>query len=201
MSRHTLGNVEFQALYRPPAPLAARGRLPDEYRHPLTGPAAPFRPLEQRFSPLPTLVPAQGPGTPVAGRGRRTGGPESGASGLLPHARPCQCGQWPGRAPQLGRLPPDQAGNTPQVEPLLEGLHPGHVLADRAYDSDPLRSFIVAQGRTGDSRPAPPQDTHRPRPGAVPGAQHRGTRHRLAQTVPPTNHALREDRIPATWGS
>ena len=44
------------------------------------------------------------------------------------------------------RLTPGPAGDSPQAEPLLEGLRPGHVLADRAYDSDPLRSFIVAQG-------------------------------------------------------
>ena len=44
------------------------------------------------------------------------------------------------------RLTPGPAGDTPQAEPLLEGLRLGHVLADRAYDSDPLRNFIVAQG-------------------------------------------------------
>ena len=46
------------------------------------------------------------------------------------------------------RLTPGQAGDTPQARPLLEGLHPGYVMADRAYDADPLRDFIVEQGGT-----------------------------------------------------
>ena len=44
------------------------------------------------------------------------------------------------------RLTPGPAGDSPQAEPLLEGLRLGHMLADRAYDSDPLRTFIVVQG-------------------------------------------------------
>ncbi len=35
---------------------------------------------------------------------------------------------------------------THQAKPLLEGLHPSHVLADRAYAADPLRDFIIEQG-------------------------------------------------------
>ena len=42
--------------------------------------------------------------------------------------------------------PPGQAGNTPQAEPLLEGLRPSHVLTDQTYDIKPLRNFIIAQG-------------------------------------------------------
>ncbi|MCY4519278.1 MAG: IS5 family transposase [Caldilineaceae bacterium] len=44
------------------------------------------------------------------------------------------------------RLTPGQAGDAPQAEPLLAGLRPGYVLADRADDADDLRRFIVAQG-------------------------------------------------------
>ena len=44
------------------------------------------------------------------------------------------------------RLTPGQAGDTPQAQPLLEGLHPVHVMADQAYDSNPLRDFIAELG-------------------------------------------------------
>ena len=46
------------------------------------------------------------------------------------------------------RLTPGQAGDTPQARPLLAGLHPGHIMADRAYDAGLLRDFIVEQGGT-----------------------------------------------------
>ncbi len=94
--------------------------------------------------------------------------------GLIPRAQPCQCGLGAagGSATQaLGRsrggfgtklhvlveaagrllrvrLTLGQAGDTPQARPLLAGLHPGHVMTDRAYDADPLRDFIVEQGGT-----------------------------------------------------
>ena len=36
-----------------------------------------------------------------------------------------------------------QAGDCPQALPLLEGLQPGKVLADTAYDSDDNRAYCV----------------------------------------------------------
>ena len=40
---------------------------------------------------------------------------------------------------------PGQDGDCPQAEKLLRGLKGvGHVIADAAYDADPLRAFIVA---------------------------------------------------------
>ena len=44
------------------------------------------------------------------------------------------------------RLTPGQVGNTPQAKPLLARLWPGHAMADRAYDANALRNFIIAQG-------------------------------------------------------
>ena len=35
-----------------------------------------------------------------------------------------------------------QRGDAPQAEALLEGLHPRHVIADAAYDSDAIRRLI-----------------------------------------------------------
>lgn len=43
-------------------------------------------------------------------------------------------------------LTPGQAGDRPQAETLLEGVQPGHVLADRSYDADDLRRHIVSLG-------------------------------------------------------
>ena len=74
---------------------------------------------------------------------------------------------------------------------LLEGICPDYVLADWSYDDDDLRLYIVAQGTEpvipGTAQPAA---ANRLRPGAVPGAQHRGTVHRLAEAGPPHGHAL-----------
>ena len=82
------------------------------------------------------------------------------------------------------------------VRATAGGITPGHVLAARAYEADPLQCFIVEQGwRTGNSEATPSQGTHRPRPGTVPGRQHRGTWHRLVQAGLPLGHALREDRL------
>jgi len=39
-----------------------------------------------------------------------------------------------------------QAGDSPQALPLLEGLKPGKVLADTAYDSDETRAYCTQQG-------------------------------------------------------
>ena len=39
-----------------------------------------------------------------------------------------------------------QAGDGPQTQPLLEGLQPGKVLADTAYDSDETRAYCARQG-------------------------------------------------------
>ena len=41
---------------------------------------------------------------------------------------------------------PGQHGDRPQAEALLSGLQGvGHVIADAAYDADPLRAFIADQ--------------------------------------------------------
>ena len=42
------------------------------------------------------------------------------------------------------RLTPGQAHDRPQAEGLLEGFYPDYVLADRSYDDDDLRRYIVA---------------------------------------------------------
>jgi hypothetical protein len=39
-----------------------------------------------------------------------------------------------------------QAGDSPQLLPLLAGLQPGKVLADTAYDSDENRAYCAQQG-------------------------------------------------------
>lgn len=45
-------------------------------------------------------------------------------------------------------LTPGQAGDAPQAADLLAGLHPKHVIADAAYDSDAIRQQIRrAQGK------------------------------------------------------
>lgn len=45
-------------------------------------------------------------------------------------------------------LTPGQFGDAPQAEALLDGLHPRHVIADAAYDSDAIRNQIQqAKGR------------------------------------------------------
>ena len=58
---------------------------------------------------------------------------------------------------------PGQRGNRPQAETLLAGLKGvGHVIADAAYDADPLRTFIAdglgatAQIKANPSRTAKP---------------------------------------------
>ncbi len=43
-------------------------------------------------------------------------------------------------------LTPGQAGDAPQAAALLEGFRPGHVLADKAYDSNALRAEIASMG-------------------------------------------------------
>ena len=100
------------------------------------------------------------------------------------------------------RLTPGQAGDTPQAQPLLEGLHPGHVMADRAYDADPLRDFIVEQGGV----PVIPGRRHRTVP-----IEHDRERYRernvvergigwLSSNAAAWPRALRR-RLPATWAS
>jgi transposase len=43
-------------------------------------------------------------------------------------------------------LTPGQCGDAPQAPALLEGFHPAHVIADKAYDSNALRDLIKSQG-------------------------------------------------------
>ena len=45
-------------------------------------------------------------------------------------------------------LTPGQAGDAPQVPALLEGFRPNHVIADKAYDSNAIRTLIAATGAT-----------------------------------------------------
>jgi hypothetical protein len=42
-------------------------------------------------------------------------------------------------------LTPGQAGDNPQALPLLEGITPGWLAADRAYDSDELLNALAAR--------------------------------------------------------
>jgi transposase len=44
------------------------------------------------------------------------------------------------------RLTPGQEADIKQAEPLLEGYSPEAVIADKAYDSDPLVETIQAKG-------------------------------------------------------
>jgi transposase len=44
------------------------------------------------------------------------------------------------------RLTGGQAGDAPQAVPLLCGISPTHVLADKGYDSDRILGFIQGQG-------------------------------------------------------
>ena len=43
-------------------------------------------------------------------------------------------------------LTPGQAGDVPQAPALLDGFRPTHVLADKAYDSNALRTLIADIG-------------------------------------------------------
>lgn len=54
-------------------------------------------------------------------------------------------GDAKGRPVRL-RLSPGQAHDAPQALPLLEGLAPQVLLADRAYDSDALVAEVTARG-------------------------------------------------------
>ncbi len=53
----------------------------------------------------------------------------------------------PGR-PRRIILTPGQAGDVPQAPALLDGFRPAHVLADKAYDSNALRTLIADIGAT-----------------------------------------------------
>jgi transposase len=44
------------------------------------------------------------------------------------------------------RLTAGQRHDAPQALPLLEGLVPAHLIADRGYDSDPLVAALAARG-------------------------------------------------------
>ncbi len=43
-------------------------------------------------------------------------------------------------------LTPGQWGDAPQAPILLDGFHPNHVIADKAYDSNALRDLIKSRG-------------------------------------------------------
>jgi transposase len=45
-------------------------------------------------------------------------------------------------------LTPGQAGDVPQAPALIDGFRPTHVLADKAYDSNALRTLIADIGAT-----------------------------------------------------
>jgi len=59
-----------------------------------------------------------------------------------------------GRAVRLV-LSPGQAGDAPRAEALLDGLRPGHVVADAAYDSDAIRERVRRMGARACIRPNP----------------------------------------------
>lgn len=48
-----------------------------------------------------------------------------------------------------------QRGDAPQAAALLEGLRPGHVLADAAYDSDAIRQQVRSMGAKACIKPNP----------------------------------------------
>ena len=50
---------------------------------------------------------------------------------------------------------PGQRGDAPQAPALMEGLRPGHVIADAAYDSDAIRSHVAASGGRACIKPNP----------------------------------------------
>ena len=52
------------------------------------------------------------------------------------------------------RLTPGQAGDAPEAEWLVQGLRPGYVLADTAYDSGTLRGRIRRTGAEAVIRPS-----------------------------------------------
>jgi transposase len=52
-------------------------------------------------------------------------------------------------------LSPGQAGDAPRAPELLNGLHPGHVLADAAYDSNAFRDQIRQAEAKACIRPNP----------------------------------------------
>ena len=45
-----------------------------------------------------------------------------------------------------GHLTAGQRHNAPQALPLLAGLAPAHLIADRGYDADPLVAALAARG-------------------------------------------------------
>ncbi len=59
-----------------------------------------------------------------------------------------------GRAVRL-ILSPGQAGDAPRAPALLDGLRPGHVLADTAYDSDAIRDRVRRAGARACIKPNP----------------------------------------------
>ncbi|MXZ23458.1 MAG: IS5 family transposase [Caldilineaceae bacterium SB0665_bin_21] len=146
-------------------PLPARGSLPPAHRDPVAGPARPLRTMEQSLLLLPALVLGRGLGTTGGGLRRGTGATVSRVPGHHPCAFPPglrRCPAGPGPQPGWLRqqvayprrcpggllaccLTPGQAHDRPQAEGLLEGFHPDYVLADRSYDDDDLRRYIVAQ--------------------------------------------------------
>jgi transposase len=52
-------------------------------------------------------------------------------------------------------LSPGQAGDAPRAPALLDGLRPGHVIADAAYDSDAIRDQVRRARAQACIRPNP----------------------------------------------
>ena len=52
-------------------------------------------------------------------------------------------------------LSPGQAGDAPRAPALLDGLRPGHVVADAAHDSDAIRDRVRRAGAKACIRPNP----------------------------------------------
>jgi transposase len=152
--------------------LRGGGALADAQRLPLAGPADGLGQLAHDVHALPALD-RRGPMGPGAG-GCATARCAAHAAGGLDHrARPpaCQRGTQKNGPQALGRsrggltsksklhvvadargrfvrggLTAGQRHDAPQALPLLDGLAPAYLIADRGYDSDSLVAALAARG-------------------------------------------------------
>ena len=148
-------------------PLRGGGALADAERLPLAGAAGRLGPLAHDVHAFPALdrFGGVGPGVNGGAVGRRaTGGLDHGA-GAPARERGAQkngpqalgrsrgglttklhtVADARGRPVRLG-LTAGQRHDAPQALPLLEGLAPAYLIADRGYDSDLLVAALAARG-------------------------------------------------------
>ena len=106
--------------------------------------------------------------------------------------------EWPrdtGPGLQPGRLRHQVAHPGRHGRAAVGGIAPRPRAGGPGLHTYSLRCFIIEQGRrTGDSGSAQPQGAHQPRP----GAQHCGTRHRLRQAVPWSRASRRPLPLPGS---